>query len=130
VEGPLDYGFDLAAAGLRADEPEVVRAIEVLAAKLETALPSACRVSRRRRSFLSRELRVTSIELELGDVSFRLRVSRRGIAAERRQHVHDMSRRTEQLDLADWLQSLENALRKRAASSSDARAALEDLLDS
>jgi hypothetical protein len=129
MEGEPDLGFDLAAASLRADEPKVASAIEIFAAKLESALPSACRVKRRRRSPLSRESRVASVDVELGDLSFHLSSSRKGITAERTERVHDMSRRTDALDVADWLKSLEDALRERAASSSEARAALEELLE-
>jgi hypothetical protein len=40
-----------------------------------------------------------------------------------------MSSRTEMLEVAEWLRLLEAALRERAASNADARAALERLLD-
>jgi hypothetical protein len=129
MEGQPDLGFDLAAASLRTDEPELARAIEIFAAKLESALPSACRVKRRRRWPLSRASRVASLDIELADLSFHLSSSRKGIVAERTERVHDMSRRTDALSLADWLKSLEDALRERAASSSEARVALEELLE-
>lgn len=128
MEGQPDLGFDLAAASIRADEPELDRAVEIFAAKLESALPSACRVRRRRRWPLSRRSRVASIDIELGDVSFHLSSSRKGMVAERTERVHDMSRRRQALSLVDWLEALEAALRQRATSSSEARAALEQLL--
>jgi hypothetical protein len=128
MEGQPDLGFDLAAASLRADEPELASAIEIFAAKLESALPSACRVRRRRRWPLSRQSRVARIDIELGDISFHLSSSRKGIVAERTERVHDMSRRREALSLVDWLQSLEAALRRHADSSSEGRVALEELL--
>jgi hypothetical protein len=129
MEGSHELGFDLAAASLRADEPEVARAIEVFAAKLESALPDACRVKRRRGRPWSPERRVASVDVALGDITFHLRSSRHGLVAVRTEHVHDMSRRTDTLSLADWLRSLEQALRERAASSSEARSALEELLE-
>lgn len=129
MNGPPALGFDLAAASLRADEPEVARAVEIFAAKLEDALPSACRVNRRKPWPWSRRRRVASVEVELGDLSFHLGWSRGGVIAERTEHVHDMSRRKDVLGLPDWLDSLEDALRERAASSSDARTALETLLE-
>ena len=129
MEGRPDLGFDLAAASLRADEVELARAIETFTTKVEGALPSVCRVKRRRRSPLSRESQVASLDVALGELTFHLSSSRKGIVAERTERVHDMSRRTEALSLADWLKSLEDALRERAASSSEARAALEELLE-
>jgi hypothetical protein len=129
IDRQPEFGFDLAAASLRADEPEVQRAIGVFAGKLESALPFACRVKRRRRSLLSRESRVTSVEVGLGEVFFHLSQTRQGVVAVRTEHVHDMHRRTETLSVADWLDSLERALRERAASSSEAREALEQLIE-
>lgn len=127
-EGGPDLGLDLAAASLRADEPAVARAVEAFAAKLESVLSTACRVKRRRRRPWARESRVERLEVVLGDVSFRLIATRDGVVAERAQQVHDMSRRTDVLGLPDWLRTLEDALRERAASSAEARAALEELL--
>lgn len=129
MEGSYELGFDLAAASLRADEPAVADAIEVFATKLESALPSACQVKRRRRRPWSRDRRVTSVDVALGDLSFHLRPSRHGLVTVRTEHVHDMSRRTDMLSLAEWLRSLEEVLRDRAASSSEARTALEELLE-
>lgn len=127
MHGQRDLGFDLAAASLRSDEPELARQIEIFAAKLESSLPSACRVKRRWRWPLSREPAVMRLDIELGDRSFHLSTSRKGITTERTQRVHDMRRRAEQLSLADWMEALEVALRERATSSSEARVALEEL---
>ena len=124
-----DLGFDLAAASLRADEREIKRAVDTLAAKLEGALPSACRVKRRRRALIFGQARVVAIDVALGDMHLVLKPSRRRLTAVRVQHIHDMSRRTEIIDVAEWLRSLERALRARAASSAEARAALERLLE-
>jgi hypothetical protein len=129
MEREPDLGLDLAAASLRADEAEVARAVEIFATKLENALPTSCRVARRRRRPLSRESRVAAVEVDLGDVTFTLQQTRHGIVAERMRRVHDMSRRTEKLQLADWLRSLEDVLRERAGSSLQARTALEKLLE-
>ena len=129
MEGQPDFGFDLAAASLREDEPELARAIEVFATKLESALPSACRVRRGKRWALAGDSRVKSIDIALGDVSFQLSSSRSGIVAKRIERVHDMNQRTQALGVADWLRALESALQERAASSSEARAALEELLE-
>ena len=106
MERDPDLGFDLAAASLRADDAEVARAVEIFATKLEDALPASCRVARRRRGLLSRESKVAAVEVDLGDVTFTLQQTRHGIVAERARRVHDMSRRSEKLQLAHWLRSL------------------------
>lgn len=129
MERPHELGLDLAAASLRADEPAVAAAIEAFTTKLEDALPSVCRVKRRRRRPWSRDRQVAAVEVALRDVSFHLHSSRHGVVTTRTWHVHDMSRRTERLSVADWLRSLEDVLRNRAASSSEARTALEELLE-
>ena len=58
-----DRGFDLDAAGLRAGSADMATGIEVLAAKLEDALPAETAVRRRSRGFLSREKVVEEIEV-------------------------------------------------------------------
>ena len=124
-----ELGFDLAAASLRADAGELDRAAEVFARKLEGALPRATRVKRRRRGLLSRATHVASVEVDLGDSLFTLHSGRHGLAAERTVHVHDMARRKEPMEVADWLAALEETLRERADTSAEARAALERLLE-
>ena len=123
-----ELGFDLAAASLRADAGELDRAVEVFARKLEDALPGGVRVKRRRRGVLSRATHVAAVEVDLGESAFALHNGRHGLVAERTVHVHDMARRTERLDVDAWLAALEAALRERAATSAEARAALERLL--
>ena len=123
-----ELGFDLAAASLRADAGELDRAVEVFARKVEDALPGATRVKRRRRGLLSRADHVAGIEVDLGGTLFTLQRGRHGLVAERTVHVHDMARRIERLELGEWLAALEAALRERAETSAEARAALERLL--
>jgi hypothetical protein len=86
------------------------------------------RVSRKRRGLLTRATHVALVEVELGETRFELHNGRHGLSAERTVHVHDMARRTERLEVADWLHALEATLRDRAETSAEARAALERLL--
>ena len=123
-----DLEFDLIAASLRADRADVARFVDVLAARLEGALPSFCHVKRRRRGVLSRETHVERVVVELGRRRFLLHWRRRHLVAEVESTVHDMRRTREEIALEDWLTALQAALREQASSSAEARLALERLL--
>jgi hypothetical protein len=123
-----DRGFDLDAAELRLGGADVATAIEVLAVKLEAALPAATTVRRRSRGFLSREKVVQEIEVALGDWRYALESDGGGVEASRRQAVRGVVIRREQLDLDAWLAALSAELREQARTSEQARAALERLV--
>jgi hypothetical protein len=117
--------FDLDAAGLRADGADVETHIEVLARKLEDALPSQTTVRRRSKGFLGREKVVESIEVTLGE--HRYAVTRGGDAT-RAKEVRGVVIKREALDLDAWVGSLAGELQAQAAESAQARAALERLV--
>jgi hypothetical protein len=121
--------FDLDAAGLRADGPELLAAVEVLARKLELSLPRATTVQRRSRRMLSKDKVVESIEVRLGTTRYGVRVDGEQVSADRQQEVRGVVIRREPLELADWVVALEAQLREQAADSAEARAALERLVD-
>lgn len=123
-----DRGFDLDAAGLRAGSADLATGIEVLAAKLEDALPAATVVRRRSRSLFSREKVVEEIEVALGDWRYGLRMERGRVEASRQQTVRGVVIRREPLDLDSWLAAMAAELREQAATSEQARAALERLV--
>lgn len=123
-----DRAFDLDAAELRLGGADVATAIEVLAVKLEAALPAATTVRRRSRGFLSREKVVQEIEVALGDWRYALESDGGGVEASRRQAVRGVVIRREQLDLDAWLAALSAELREQARTSEQARAALERLV--
>ena len=117
-----EHGFDLLAAGLRADHRDIRGFLDALATKLEGALPGHCDVERGWRG-----LRVT---VRLGNRRFLLHRRRRHLVAELESIVHDMRRTRAEVTLDEWLGALEAELRKEAASSAEARAALDRLLNS
>jgi hypothetical protein len=123
-----DRGFDLDAAGLRADGADLATGIEVLAAKLEDALPAETAVRRRSRGLLSREKFVEAVEVALGDWRYTLRMEDGRVDASRAQAVRGVVIRREALDLDAWVAGLTAELRERAATSGQARAALERLV--
>jgi hypothetical protein len=120
--------FDLDAAGLRADGRDLAAGVEVLAVKLESALPSECRVQRRARSLFDREKVVETIEVRLGEARYSLRQHRGRVEASRDKEVRGVVIKREQLGLADWVAALEADLREQAQTSAAARAALERLV--
>ena len=120
--------FDLDAAGLRADGPELVAAVEVLARKLEISLPRATSVQRRSRRMFSKDKVVESIEVRLGTTRYGLVLDDDRVTADRQQEVRGVVIKREQLEVADWITALTGQLREQAADSAEAREALERLV--
>ena len=123
-----ERSFDLDAAGLRADGPQLLAGIEVLAHKLEISLPRATVVERRSKRMFSRDKVVESIEVRLGTTRYGVRVDGDRVSADRAQEVRGVVIKREPLELAAWVGALEAQLREQAADSADARAALERLV--
>jgi len=120
--------FDLAAAELRADASDVITSIEVLAAKLEAALPAATRVHRRARRLFGKEKRVERIDVALGESHYGLRMEDGAVEGWRERTVRGIAIKRESLELAGWIEALRSDLRARAGDSAEARQALERLL--
>jgi hypothetical protein len=120
--------FDLDAAGLRADGPELLAAVEVLARKLEISLPQSCAVQRRRTRMFSKERVVDAIVVTLGTTRYGLEIHGDHVHADRRQEVRGVVIKREPLEVAAWVDALTAQLREHAADSAEARAALEKLV--
>jgi hypothetical protein len=123
-----DFTFDLDAAGLRADGANIAVGIEVLARKLEDALPHATRVERRSKRLFGGDKIVESVEVRLGTTRYGLQVDRRSVTADRQTEVRGVVIKRESLELADWVNALIGELREQAADSAQARTALERLV--
>jgi hypothetical protein len=124
-----DQDFDLSAAGLRADGTDLRISVEVLAGKLETALPSHARVERRGGGLLGRgEKRVRAVSVEIGGNSYRLTVDGDRVEGFRERLVGGISIKREPLDPDAWVAALTDDLRAEAERSAEARTALEGLL--
>jgi hypothetical protein len=123
-----DSTFDLDAAGLRADGPDLLAAVEALARKLEISLPRSCVVQRRRPRLFSKERVVASIVVSFGMTRYGLEVHGDRVQADRRQEVRGVVIKRESLAVADWIDALAAELREQAADSAEARAALERLV--
>lgn len=120
--------FELDAAGLRLDGSDLTISIEILARKLEDALPSATRVERRRKSPLSKDQRVRELEVRLGGSCFSLRLHGAEVEASRMREVGGISIKREPLDPSAWVAALAEELHLQAQRSAEARLALESLL--
>jgi hypothetical protein len=121
--------FDLAAAGLRGDGLELVTSVEVLAVKLEQALPGRARVERRGAGLLGRgEKRVRQVQVELGSNRYELTVEDGRVEGFRQRQVGGIAIKREPLAPSEWIAALTADLRSEAASSAQARTALERLL--
>jgi len=124
-----DESFELAAAGLRGDGAELATSVEVLAAKLEQALPGRTRVERRGAGLLGRgERRVRQMSVELGSNRYQLAVEGGHIEGFRERQVGGIAIKREPLPPQDWIRALTEDLRAEAERSSQARDALEKLL--
>ena len=119
--------FDLVAARLRADAQDLGTFMEVLARKLEEALPGAAEV-RRAGGLFRRDHPVNEIRVVLGEWNFHLRAAPAGVAAERAHTVRGVALKSEELPLDAWLAALLEALRQYAQSNSTAAQSLERLL--
>jgi hypothetical protein len=121
--------FDLAAAGLRLDGADLAMSVEVLAAKLEQALPDAARVERRGGGLLGRgQKRVRSVRVQLGASCYQLAIDGQHVEGYRERQVGGIAIKREPLDTNAWIAALTADLRSEAERSAQVRAALEKLL--
>jgi hypothetical protein len=124
-----DDSFDVAAAGLRADGADLHTSLQVLASKLEAALPGRAQVQRRGGGLLGRGPRsVRSIVVDLGECCYQLNLQDGHLHGARERRVGGISIKREPLDAEAWVAALTADLREEAGRSADARTALEKLL--
>jgi hypothetical protein len=124
-----DDSFDLAAAGLRGAGAELGTSVEVLAAKLEQALPGRATVERRGGGLLGRGPRqVRSMRVDLGGCCYRLGFDDGRLQGSRERQSGGIAIKRETLDPDAWLAALTADLREEAQRSAEARTALERLL--
>ncbi len=120
--------FDFAASSLRADASDSRALAEVLAAKLGEALPDQTRTRRRGGRLLSREKRLESVEVQLGEETFVLSLSGETAQTTRAKTVRGVVIRRQELPLDAWLEALSDALGDEAQRSETSRLSLERLL--
>lgn len=119
---------DLVAASLRASSKDLATFVEVLADKLERALPGRVKVERRATRFLSKDKRVERLQCELGEERYLLAAHGGSVETRRAKAVRGVVLKTEELPLDQWLDAVACGLAAEANSSEQARLALEELL--
>jgi hypothetical protein len=120
--------FDLTASSLRADASDARALAEVLATKLGEALPDQTWTRRSGGRLLSREKRLESVEVQLGEETFVLSLSGERAETTRAKTVRGVVIKRQELPLDAWLEALSDALGAEAQRSEAARLSLERLL--
>jgi hypothetical protein len=121
--------FDLAAAGLRLDGADLAMSVQVLATKLEQALPGQAQVERSGGGLFGRgEKRVRRVHVEVGSCAYELALDGTHLQGSRVRQSGGIAIKRESLDPDAWIAALTADLRVEAERSAQARAALEKLL--
>lgn len=121
--------FDLQAALLRSDGQDLKTAVEVLASKLEEALPGRTKVSRSGGGLLGKgRKQVKEVLVLMGETSYSLHVDGERIEGSRQREVGGIAIKRETLEPSSWLAELTQALTAEAQRSADLRNALSLLI--
>lgn len=121
--------FEMVAASLRADDADTRTYVEVLATKLEGALPGHVQVERHARKLFSHDKVVRRIAIALGDCRYTLDADGTGsVDCSRAKAVRGIVLKNERLGLSDWVTALAQDIAAQAATSEEARIALQRLL--
>lgn len=127
-DGASEGGFELLAASLRASSGDLNSFVEVLADKLEQALPGRVRIERRAVRLFSKEKRVARIEVALGDNRYIAAADGGALETRCAKAVRGVVLKSEVLPLEAWLAALGRELAVEAEASEQSRRALEQLL--
>jgi hypothetical protein len=125
---PEELDFDLSAASLRASGGDLQTFVDVLAGKLDRALPGRVRVQRRAIRLLSKQKQVTAIELDLGETRYLLAASRGAVETRCATAVRGIVLKSAVVSLDAWIDALLRDLANEAQTSEQARLALEQLV--
>lgn len=122
-----DLSFDMLAAMVRADAGEVGTFVTVLGRKLADALPGHVRCVTGKHLLRSTP-DIRRIEVSLDDRVYTLARASHGLEASIGHVVRGISLRSDQVELAEWIDALSAHLVETASRSASARAALSQLL--
>jgi hypothetical protein len=123
-----DDDFDLLAASLRADDADFATFVEVLAVKLEGALPQRTRVVRRRKGMLTLDKRVHRIEVVVEDAKYSADWNGHSLDTRVAKVVRGITLKTDDVPLESWTDGLARSISAEAQQTEQGRRALERLL--
>jgi hypothetical protein len=121
--------FDLSAASLRASSGDVRTFVDVLADKLDRALPGRVKIQRRAVRLLSKQKQVTAIELDLGETRYLLEARDGAVETRCATAVRGIVLKSAAVSLDAWIDALLRELANEARTSEQARLALEQLVE-
>jgi hypothetical protein len=128
-EGPDDrLTFDLLAASIRADAADLGLFLDVLAGKLEAALPGMVEV-RRDGGLFRRSHPVKALSVSVGEHRYDLHRHGHLLHASVALRARGITLRTDEKPLDEWIDDLSRDLADHAQASSDARAAMIRLIE-
>ena len=123
-----DMDFEMVASALRADTADLSVFMEVLANKLEDALPHQTQVERKGAGLFSKVKRVQRVTVDMDGMKYDIRNHNGRVTAARSKAVRGIVRNNEEIPLDAWIEALSRDLAQQAQSSEQARVALERLL--
>jgi hypothetical protein len=130
IESPGgERDFDLSAASLRASSSDLRTFVDVLADKLDRALPGRVNVQRRAGRLLSKQKHVTAIELDLGETRYLLTARDGAVETRCATAVRGIVLKSSIVSLDAWIDALLRELASEAETSEQARLALELLVE-
>jgi hypothetical protein len=124
------FDFDLSAAWMRRAQADGSQFLEVLAARLEAALPDRVAVSRRRDGLFSRTSHVERLTVRMDAGVYDLAREGASLVASLSRVVRGIAISSKRLPLGEWAAALDAEMRALAAQAGEARSALHDLLAS
>jgi hypothetical protein len=126
--GQTDLDIDLVTASLRADSSDLRVFVEVLAAKLEEAMPGAVSVERRRDGMFGPK-QVRRIAVDASGLRLELRADGASIQTRCARLSGGIVLKSEELPTDQWLRVLGETLAEQARTSQTTRQALQRMLN-
>jgi hypothetical protein len=120
--------FDLHAAFLRRAEKDIKSFLEAFATRMEQSLPGQVEVHRKKDSLFSKTQHVVAITIHLGSNRFVLDNSGTGLHLSRCEEVRGIVLKNEELQLPQWLASLNKELEAMSANMTGTQGLLHDFL--
>jgi hypothetical protein len=120
--------FDLHAAFLRRAQRDIKSFLEAFATRLEQSLPGQVEVHRKKDSLFAKTQHVVGITIHLGASRFVLDNSGSVLHLSRCNEVRGIVLKNEELQLPDWLSSLNKELGTMSANMAGAQGLLHEFL--